>query len=272
MAFKCRVTYQFTWLLVTSHNLPTVRPTPTVHCPVYCLASGLSISLTLGAELTSCCPIHWYAHLAITCPLTRCAKPRWALAFLLFSLGSKRIWLCAKLTANSPIPLPQFQNPNGSQSSLRSVCTRPFYNDPPYPPPHCPHRRQVFHFLFQLCTSQRKPQPQLAQPQKSLSSQSEMWSWDSATSSARWAPTAELLTCAITCSTWPSRSCSAFPAQEGANNLTQPHELCKYYESPSAALGASAKRAICSTGRQQGAASSAGTMGGADCVLSVGSE
>lgn len=39
MAFKCRVTYQFTWLLVTSHNLPTVRTPPTVQCPVLCLAS-----------------------------------------------------------------------------------------------------------------------------------------------------------------------------------------------------------------------------------------
>lgn len=42
--------------------------------------------------------------------------------------------------------------------------------------------------------------------------------------------------------------CSAVSAQEGANNLTQLHELSKQCESPSASLGASAKRAICSPG------------------------
>jgi len=79
MAFKCRVTYQFTWLLVTSHNLPTDRcplaPSLNLLLPIlHCLS--ISHILTHPSTLTSCSR---HLLLATTCPLTRRANPRWAL-------------------------------------------------------------------------------------------------------------------------------------------------------------------------------------------------
>lgn len=161
---------------------------------------------------------------------------------LLFSLGSKRIWLCAKLTVTRgepqyPLPLsihPQVtQTPNGSLSSWRSVCPSPFYSTDPQYPRLCTCTTPSFLFSFQLATSQRCSSLPCSKLLTQLSTRKAFHR------SRRCVAEAEIRQQEATRSepahvrnnllylAFSLLLCSAVSAQEGANNLTQPHELSK---------------------------------------------